>query len=211
MSELLKCHDTGKGNIVTPQGRLWFVAVAEKFVSPEDKVKGREGAYTVSLVVPPTADLSLLKAAIEAKAKEKWGEKVPGNLKRPIRSCKDIFTKKGEAKYPEEYANHLQITANTYTQQPGVIMGDGSPVSKLQPGESTDDVKARIKELCYQGRWARISVSPAAYSNESNGVKLYLQNIQLLKDDEAVGGYGGSSAEEDFTPVGEAAAESIFG
>jgi hypothetical protein len=178
-----------------------FVAIADKFVSKEDKAKSRDGVYTVTLVVPPNSDLTELKAAIKAKAEEKWGKKLPGNLKSPIRKCSEVFTKKGDPKYAEEYQNHLQITANTYQQQPGVVDRSNLLLSKLQPGESTDELRARLKEECYSGRWMRISVSPAWYDNESLGVKLYLQGVQVLDHDERIGGRN-TNAEDDFTPVG---------
>lgn len=204
MSDLLKCYVTNSGSIGTPRGRMMFCALDKKFVSKEDKIKGRDGAYTVTLIVPPTVDLTVLKEAIKAKASEKFGGKVPGNMKWPIKPCKEVFTKKGDPKYGAEYADWLQISANTFQQQPGVVDEKANPVSKLLPGESTDDVKARLQEQAYNGRFARITVDPHAYSNESNGVKLYLQNVQLLDHADRIGGRN-TDPEDDFVPVGGAA------
>lgn len=207
MLDLLKCHITKSGNIMTPRGRFWFCAVAEKFKAKNAKPDDN-GAYVITTVIPPNADLAVLKDAIKNKAKEKWGDKLPGNLKSPIRLCKEVFDKNGDPKYPAELADHYQITANTYQQQPGVVDKDGNPLNKLLAGESTDDVKQRVKDECYSGRWGRITVTPATYDTDGNrGVKLYLQNVQVLDHDEVLGGRS-AKAEDDFAPVGgnEAAA-----
>ncbi len=217
MSDLMKCHATKSGSIVTPRGRAFFCAIAEKFKKKDAKADDN-GAYVVTIVIPPDSDLTLLKNAIKAKAKEKWGDKMPGNLKSPIRLCKEVLNKDGDEKYPPELANHFQITANTYQQQPGVINAKGDPVNKLLPNESVDDLKQRVKDECYSGRWMRISVSPATYDTDGNrGVKLYLQNVQLLDHDDVIGGRS-ARAEDDFAPVGGVAeapasakaADSIF-
>lgn len=217
MSDLTKCHETPSGSIVTPRGRMWFCAIAEKFQSKEDKAKGKEGAYVVTTVIPASAELTMLTSAIKKKAEEKWGAKLPGNLRSPIRRCKEVFDKNGDPKYPAELADHFQITANTFQSQPGVVDAKGAPLNKLLPGESTDDVKARMKEECYSGRWARLSVQPATYDTDGNrGVKLYLQNVQVLEHDEVLGGRS-SKAEDDFAPVAapttgeKVTADSVFG
>jgi hypothetical protein len=220
MSDLAKCHFIEKtGNIVLPRGRMHFCAISEKFISKSDKSKGKtvdkDGAYVVTMVVPPSADLTVLKAKVKEKAIEKWGTKLPGNMKSPIRKCSEIFDSKGDPKYSEDLGDHYQISANTYTQQPGLMDSKGVVLNKRGEGESIDDVKARVEEECYAGRYARISVSPATYDTDGNrGVKLYLQNIQLLDHGEVLGGRS-SRAEDEFQAVGEVAggdkaADSIF-
>jgi hypothetical protein len=221
MTDLNKATVSEKsGNIVLPRGRFWFCAVAEKFTSKEDKAKGKDGAYVITTCIPPTANLDALVTAVKAKAVEKFGAKLPGNLKSPIRRCKDVFDKNGDPKYPAEMADWYQVTANTFKQQPGVVDAKGNPLSKLLPGESTDDVKARLEEECYSGRWGSISVNPSAYDTDGNrGIKLYLQNVQVLDHGEKLGGRG-AKAEDDFVPVEVAgagatasagSADSVFG
>jgi hypothetical protein len=214
MSTLLKTEISPKsGNIITPRGRMWFCAIAERFKDkkkPDDK-----GQYVVTLVVPPNADLMLLKQKIKEKAEEKWSGKIPGNLKLPIRSCAEVFDKHGDPKYPAELAGYFQITANTYKQQPNVMDAKGNLISSLSADETEEDFKARMQTECYSGRWARISVSPATYETDGNrGVKLYLQNVQVLDHDEVLGGRA-ARAEDDFIPVATAtatggSADSVF-
>lgn len=199
MSELKTCVIADSGNIVSPRGRAFFCAIAKKF-----KKKGKkddDGQYVVTLLIPPDADLELLEDAVKTCAAEKWGQKLPKNLKSPIREASDVLTDDGDPKYPEEYQDYYQITANTYKTQPGVIDAKGVKVNTLRPGESQEDVQARMEEECFQGRWMRISVSPATFDTDGNrGVKLYLQGVQLLDKDDVLGGFGGN-AEKDFSPV----------
>jgi len=199
MSELKTCVETDSGNIVSPRGRAFFCAVAKKF-----KKKGAtddDGQYVVTLLIPPDADLDLLVEASKACAAEKWGKKLPGNFKWPVREASEVLTDAGDQKYPDEYQDYYQITANTYKTQPGVVDAKGVSINKLRAGESQEDVHARMEEECYQGRWMRISVQPAPFDSSGNrGVKLYLQGVQLLDHDDKIGGFGGN-AEKDFTPV----------
>lgn len=205
------CYETPTGAIVTPKGRLTFVALAEKFVSKADKAKGKtqenDGAHIVCICFPPDVDLTVLKKAVGDTAKEKFGDKVKG-LKNPIRDA-------AENDRPGHEEGWFMVRAKTF-QAPGVIDPEGNPVNKRADGESNDDVKERTLEECYSGRWARISVMPNAYDTEGNkGVNLYLNNVQLLDHDEPLGGRR-SRPEDDFgvapsagaSGAGTAAAES---
>lgn len=220
MSDLMKCLFIEKtGNVVTPRGRMYFCAIAEKFLSKDDKAKGKtmdkDGKYLVTLVVPPEADLSVLKAKIKEKAEEKWGAKLPGNLKSPIRKCSEVMDAEGQPKYPAEMANYYQISANTFKQQPNIVDDKGRKLNELIGTESQDEMKQRLRDECYSGRWGRISVNPGVYDTDGNrGVKLWLQNVQLFEHDDALGGRS-AKAEDDFMPVGDsggkADADSVFG
>lgn len=196
---LLTCHITKSGSIMTPRGRGWFVAIAEKFkkrnAKPDDL-----GAYIMTLVLPPEANIDLIKEAVKKKAQEKWGDKMPGNLKLPYKKCKDVFTDSGDAKYPPELAECYQLTANTYKQQPGIADARQNSVGGLLQDETPEERQQRIKDECYSGRHYRMTVQPSWFDNESRGVKLYLQNIQLLDHGDVIGGRA-AKAEEDFTPV----------
>lgn len=219
MSELMKCLLSAKsGNVITPRGRMYFCALAEKFLSKSDKAKGKtvdkDGSYIVTMVVPPEADLSILRNAVKAKAEEKWGAKLPVKLGSPIRKCSEVQDGEGQPKYGPELANHWQITANTYKQQPNIVDDKNHKINDVIGTESIDEMKQRVRDEAYSGRWARISVNPAVYDTDGNrGVKLYLQNVQLFEHDDVLGGRN-AKAEDDFTPIGVeagASADSVFG
>jgi hypothetical protein len=186
---------------VTPAGRITFAAIAKKYV---DKNKeGDNGQYALNIVVPPKADLKLLKDRMTKTAKEKFGDKVRG-LRSPFL---DADEKLGDKLPDNDFKGWIMLRANTYQMRPGVIDANGVTVPE-------DELAAAL----YNGRWARMSVQVSAYDQPSNkGVKFYLQNIQLLDDDEtlALGG-GRTKPEDDFEAVanaegGDQTADSIFG
>lgn len=203
---LMKCHETDKGSVLTPRGRMYFCAVAERWKDRNSKDPNDEGKYQVTLVIPPDADVKPLLKLIEQAAKDEWG-KVPGNMKSPMKLCKNQFTKDGDASYPEEMADWYQLRANTY-QQPGVVGPDNRSLSKLREGEAIEDVTTRLKEHCFSGKWARLSVQTGVFDHPEGGkgVKFWLQNLQILpcpegESEDQIGGRGGAKAEEEFMPV----------
>lgn len=218
MNDFKKCIAKDNGIVVTAKGRAVFCAVAERFVSKRDKENGQAGEYAVTLIFPPDVDMTDLIEACKAKAKEKWPEKLPGNLKWPVRKCKDVFDQNGDKRYDDELDDWYQIRANTYKARPGVVNVQNVSLSNAAEGEGADEVTARLREEVYSGRWMRISVKPSVYDTDGNrGVKLYLNNVQVLDHDERIGSSGISNPEDDFgAPAATSAkdggsSDSLFG
>jgi hypothetical protein len=187
--DLTKCIYVKKTDTyITPKGIITFSAVSKKW-KQKDK-KDDDGQFAVSLIVPPESDLSVLKEAAAAAAKEKFGSKAKG-----IRSPFLDAAEKLDSDYvlegfdPEGW---IMLRANTYQQRPNVIFGNGVTVPE---DELADEV--------YNGRWARMSVRPKAYDQEGNkGVKFYLHNVQVLDEgDKWPSGGGRTNAEDEFEAV----------
>ena len=146
-----------------------------------DSVNGSEPKYSVSAIVPKsdTKTVNAIKAAIEQAKKDsvsKWGGKVPGNLKLPLRDG-DIDRPDDEA-----YAGCYFFNANS-RQAPQVVD------SKVQPILDQSEV--------YSGCYGKISVTFYGYNSKGNrGIAAGLGNIQKLKDGESLGGR--TSAADDF-------------
>lgn len=146
-----------------------------------DSVNGSEPKYSVSAIIPKsdTKTVNAIKAAIEQAKKDsvsKWGGKVPGNLKLPLRDG-DIDRPDDEA-----YAGCYFFNANS-RQTPQVVD------SKVQPILDQSEV--------YSGCYGKISVTFYGYnSNGNRGIAAGLGNIQKLKDGESLGGR--TSAADDF-------------
>lgn len=146
-----------------------------------DSVNGSEPKYSVSAIVPKSdaKTVNAIKAAIEQAKKDsvsKWGGKVPGNLKLPLRDG-DIDRPDDEA-----YAGCYFFNANS-RQAPQVVD------SKVQPILDQSEV--------YSGCYGKISVTFYGYnSNGNRGIAAGLGNIQKLKDGESLGGR--TSAADDF-------------
>lgn len=170
-------------NVMTPQFRASFANVFRPGKAME---AGQEPKYGVMMLFDKTSDLSALKAAAQQAAVDKWGadkSKWPKNLKSPFR---DQGEKEGEA----YVAGAVFITA-TSKQKPGLV--DARNQSIIEESEF------------YSGCYARATVRAFAYDKAGNrGVAFGLQNVQKIKDGEALAGR--SRAEDDFTPLSDAEA-----
>ena len=150
-----------------------------------DSVNGGDPKFSVSAIVPKsdTRTVEAIKAAIEQAKKDsvsKWGGKIPGNLKTPLRDG-DIDRPDDEA-----YKGCYFFNANS-RQAPQVVDG------KVQPILDQSEV--------YSGCYGRISVTFYGYnSNGNRGIAAGLGNIQKLKDGEPLGG-GRAKAVDDFDTV----------
>lgn len=147
-------------------------------------VNGSDPKYSVSAIIPKTdtETIEKIKKAIEQAKQDavsKWGGKVPGNLKLPLRD--------GDIERPDDeaYAESYFFNANS-RQAPQVV--DKNVQQVLDQSE------------VYSGCYGRISVNFYGYnSNGNRGIAAGLGNIQKLRDGEPLGGR--SNAEDDFDSV----------
>ena len=166
--------------ITGPDIRFSYVHVWEP-----TSMNGGTPKYSVSLLIPKTDTKTVekIKAAIklayelgEAKLRGSNGKVPPfETLKQPLRD--------GDLERDDEaYKNHWFINANS-TVQPGVV--DENCARVLEPG------------ALYSGCYGRASITFFAYSsNGSRGISCGLNNLQLLRSGEPLGGR--ASAESDF-------------
>ena len=151
-----------------------------------DSVNGGDPKYSVSAIVPKsdTKTVEAIKVAIEQAKKDsatKWGGKVPGNLKTPLRD--------GDIERPDDEAYKGCYFFNANSRQAPQVVN-----SKVQPILDQSEV--------YSGCYGRISVTFYGYnSNGNRGIAAGLGNIQKLKDGEALGGR--AKAADDFSTVAD--------
>ena len=149
-----------------------------------DSVNGGDPKYSVSAIVPKsdTTTVTAIKAAIEQAKKDsvsKWGGKVPGNLKTPLRD--------GDLDRPDDEAYKGCYFFNANSRQAPQVVDKA-----VQPVIDQNEV--------YSGCYGRISVTFYGYnSNGNRGVAAGLGNIQKLKDGDSLGGR--AKASEEFEPV----------
>ena len=144
-------------------------------------VNGSDPKYSVSAIIPKsdTETVDKIKKAIEQAKQDavsKWGGKVPGNLKLPLRD--------GDIDRPEDeaYADSYFFNANS-RQAPQVVDKNVQPI--------LDQTEV------YSGCYGRISVNFYGYnSNGNRGIAAGLGNIQKLREGEPLGGK--SDAKDDF-------------
>ena len=171
---------TNSTKVVTGKVRFSYVNIfkARSFTPGQDE------KYSICLLIDKKdkATLSKIKTAIEAAKRQgiadKWGGKLPANLKLPLRD--------GDAERADEapeYEGMYFLNANS-NQKPGIVDKDLNEI--LDPTE------------VYSGCYGRASINFFPFnSNGNKGIAVGLNNIQKLEDGEPLGATR-ASAEEDF-------------
>ena len=168
--------------VITGKDTRWsYLAVWEP-----KSINGSTPKYSVSLIIPKSdkATVQKIRSAIEAayvegEAKLKGnGKSVPAlaSLRSPLRD--------GDIDRPDDaaYANAFFVNANS-ASAPGIVDEDRLPVLN--------------RSEVYSGVYGRASITFYAYnSNGNRGIACGLQNLQLIRSGEPLGGR--SSAESDF-------------
>ena len=184
-------------NLLTSKFRVSFPTV---FKARAGQDGGKE-KFSIAMLFPKESDLtgedladhqrfmSAAKTAAHAAAKEKWGDKIPKNLKTP-------FLDAGNYDYEGYEPGGILIRASSL-QKPGVVD------SKVQPIIDESEF--------YPGCYARATIRAFAYDAQGNrGVSFGLQNVQKLADGDPLGGR--TRAEDDFSPAtGAEDAGVVFG
>lgn len=118
-----------------------------------------------------------VKAATDIGIVKLWDGKKPPKLKLPLRDGDDPDETKGD-----EYKGCFFLNA-TSKSKPGVVDKDLNPILE--------------KDQFYSGCWGRAAVNFYAFNVKGNkGIACGLNNVQKVKDGEALAGR--SSAEDDF-------------
>ena len=148
-------------------------------------INGSDEKYSVSCIIPKSDKKTLTKIhnAIEAAKEEakskKWGGKIPGNLKTPLRDG-DIDRPDDEA-----YAEAMFLNA-TSKDAPQIVDRKVQPILDAME--------------CGSGDYCNVSVNFYGFNaNGNRGVAAGLGNIQLIKHGERLAGK--ASASSDFEEI----------
>ena len=148
-------------SILTPYGTLCFPVVWEA----KSPVPGQEPRFSIMLLIDEAhqkgPEFKALQNEILVAAQEKFGAKLPPNLRMPIRKA-------------EEKAQYEGFT-------PGKVFI--SPWTKQRPG-LVDNMRNEIltKEDIWPGQTARAWIRPFGYDTQGNkGVGLMLEHVQIVK------------------------------
>lgn len=172
---------------ITPEFRVSYPAV---FQAKLNKLSGKT-QYSLVALFKKGEDLSKLEAAAKAACKKKWGDdpkKWPKKLRSPFRDQaeREREGEDGEKFMPDGYEKGAKFLTLTTTQQPGIVDQKRQPILDA--------------EKFYAGCWARASVNAGAYDTAGNqGVAFYLNNLQLVRDDDPFSGR--RKAEEEFAAI----------
>ena len=154
-------------------------------------INGGTPKYSVSLIIPKddTVTVNKIKAAIQA-AYEEGESKLKGNGKSvPALSVLKTPLRDGDLERPDDaaYANSYFVNANSATA-PGIVDADRNPIIE--------------RSEVYSGVYGRASINFYAFnSNGNKGIACGLNNLQLIRAGEPLGGK--ASAESDFATDAE--------
>ena len=163
--------------VITGKCRLSYAHLFKPVAISE----GQDPKYSVCLLIPKSdkATLTKIKAAVEAAKQlgsSMWGNKIPSNLKTPLRDGDE------ERSDQPEYAGMYFLNASS-KQAPGIVDKQVQPIL-----DSTE---------VYSGCYGRASLNFFPFNQAGNkGIACGLNNVQKLADGDYLGGR--SRAEDDF-------------
>lgn len=178
-------------NVLTPICRMSFPNILVAVPKNRKKLDSPK-VYQLSILIPPTCDITLLKQAANDCAIAKWGADKVKAMK-----IKNPFLK------AEEYKREGYL--------PGWILMRLSSKAKPSVLATIDGAQVRLTEdngdEVYPGRWCTVSINPFTFDEEGNkGVSFGLNNVKLLNHDESIGGR--AKAEDEFEDTGTGSAAS---
>jgi hypothetical protein len=150
--------------------------------SRKNEMNGKD-EFSTQILIPKTdkETLTALKAAAKEALVAKFGDKVPKNVRNPLRDG-DTETKTDGSPLGREYAGHFFCNVKS-TTKPGAIDAHGNDLI------GSDDIVS--------GDYVRVSLNAYAYSQAgNNGVSYGLNNILLLKKGQPLGGAKPSAADD---------------
>lgn len=163
--------------------------------SRKNEMNGKD-EYSTQILIPKTdtATISALKAAAKEALTAKFGDKVPKNVRNPLRDG-DTETKNDGSPLGKEYAGHFFCNVKS-TTKPGAIDTHGNDLI------GSDDIVS--------GDYVRVSLNAYAYSQAgNNGVSFGLNNILLVRKGEPLGGSKPSAAADFGIVRGQAPAAAV--
>lgn len=160
--------------VVTEPVRLSYLNV----FTPRAATEGATPKYGACLLIPKTATgtVKAIKAAIEAARLASgglFGGKAPDKLKSPVHDGDGNMPNKDEPYGPE--CKGMWVINASSNQKPGIV--------------NRQNVEIIDSTALYSGCWARVDINFYAYNTQGNrGIACGLNNIQKIRDDEALGG-----------------------
>ena len=148
----------------------------------KNELNGKD-EFSTQILIPKTDKdtLAALKAAAKEALTAKFGDKIPKNVRNPLRDG-DTETKNDGSPLGKEYQGHFFCNVKS-TSKPGAIDTHGNDLI------GNDDIVS--------GDYIRVSLNAYAYSQAgNNGVSFGLNNILLVRKGEALGGAKPSAASD---------------
>lgn len=179
--------DSGKKDfpskkIISPPIRLSYPHLFDPNINDQD-----QEVWETEALIPPTDEgykfLDQLEATLTEMMEEYFGPEDEWPRGRNDYAPADKIKKVTEDKIPGPgiTTKWHKFTARSY-----------APVGVVDASRN----EVLNKREAYGGRWARLSLTITVYDNKSKGPAIYLNNVQLLSNDESFGGR--PAAQNDF-------------
>ncbi len=154
----------------------YFSALAPR----KNELSGKD-EFSTQILIPKTdtETIAALKAAAKEALVAKFGDKIPKNVRNPLRDG-DTETKQDGSPLGKEYQGHFFCNVKS-TSKPGAIDTHGNDLI------GADDIVS--------GDYIRVSLNAYAYSQAgNNGVSFGLNNILVVRKGAPLGGAKPSAA-----------------
>jgi hypothetical protein len=165
--------------VVTGKVRFVYCSVMS---ARKNEMNGKD-EFSTQVLVPKTdtETVAALKAAAKEALTAKFGDKIPKNVRNPMRDG-DIETKTDGSALGKEYAGHFFFNTKS-TNKPGAVDANGADLL------GSNDIAS--------GDYGRVSLNAYAYSQAgNNGVSFGLNNVMLVAKGESLGGAKPSAASD---------------
>ena len=165
--------------VVTGKCRFVYCSVMS---ARKNEMNGKD-EFSTQVLVPKsdTETVGALKAAAKEALMAKFGDKIPKNVRNPLRDG-DTETKSDGSALGKEYAGHFFFNTKS-TNKPGAVDANGQDLL------GSNDIVS--------GDYGRVSLNAYAYSQAgNNGVSFGLNNIMLVAKGEPLGGARPSAASD---------------
>ena len=175
--------------VVTGKVRFVYCSV---MAARRNELNGKD-EFSTQVLVPKTdtETVAALKAAAKEALVAKFGDKVPKNVRNPLRDG-DTETKTDGSPLGKEYAGCFYFNTKS-NNKPGAVDANGIDLI------GASDIVS--------GDFGRVSLNAYAYSQAgNNGVSYGLNNVMLVSKGEPLGGARPSAA-SDFGVTSKPAAE----
>lgn len=193
-SDRTSCKLLSSGNIRLPRARLyypWFFKARPNKKEPNNADKAR---YQTEILLSKGAQMAILVKAVEDLLIDKLG----ADYAKKHKVSKPFLKTEDQPKLSEFVDEYPVLMRLKSRDRPGIVFSNGMTCDESKSHE------------VYSGRWAFVSVRPGYYDVDgSKGVTCYLQNVQLLEDDDRLGG-GRVSAESEFESADVSSTEEMF-
>lgn len=213
--------NTFSAKVKTPLFKGAFVRVFED-TAEIDKKTGKK-SWGVVAILPAGTDISAINAAIRDAAEKQWGKKTEAtlkskNFKHPVKTG-DEFRRREDAELYNGFSEtDICFKIGSRSKAPGIV-DRLARVIRTEDGATLIDKTNGVYDIVesnavYSGCYFYASMTAMAYEHEDGGfgVSLLLENLQLVKQGESLGGSsggGGRDASSDFGAIEGADSDDI--